>query len=133
MVWDRTHTVMPNGLGLQGDYSSTQSSIAIPNPANPLRYYLFTTALFLGTRYSEIDMSLNGGKGDVLTATKNTLLISNSESSEKLIATRHCNRTDYWVITHKLNSTAFYVYLVNTAGIQPPVIFNIGSMIGSAA
>ncbi|NII29560.1 T9SS type B sorting domain-containing protein [Pseudoflavitalea sp. X16] len=131
-VWNRNHAIMPNGTGLQGDYSSTQSSIIVPNPGNPNQYYLFTTALSQGVRYSVIDMTLAGGLGDVIAATKNTSLITPAASSEKLIAVQHCNKTDFWVITHTLNSNTFYVYLVNATGVQAPVTYNIGYSIGNA-
>jgi gliding motility-associated-like protein len=131
-VWNRNGVVMPNGTGLLGDTSSTQSAIAIPKPGSTNRYYLFTTALLKGLCYSEIDMALAGGNGDVVAATKNTLLLSASESSEKLIAVRHCNGVDYWVITHRLFSNSFVVYLVNAAGVQPGVSYNIGAVLGDA-
>lgn len=46
-VWDKNHTVMPNGnynqgTGLLGDPSSSQSAIIIPNRSNPNLYYIFT-------------------------------------------------------------------------------------------
>lgn len=131
-VWNRNHIVMPNGNGLLGDFSSTQSSIAVPKPGNANRYYLFTTALLRGMYYSEVDMTLAGGNGDVVAATKNTSLIAGAESSEKLIAVRHCNGVDYWVVTHKLFSSSFIVYLVNAAGVQPGVTYNIGATLADA-
>lgn len=132
-VWNRNHGIMPNGSGLLGDYSSTQSSVVVPNPGNPNRYYLFTTALSNGVRYSEIDMTMAGGLGDVIPATKNTLLLPGTSSSEKLIAVQHCNKQDYWVITHTIFSNAFYVYLVTTAGVQAPATYSIGYTIGGTA
>lgn len=46
-VWDRNHSIMPNGnyfagTGLKGDPSSSQSAIIVPNPANSNIYYIFT-------------------------------------------------------------------------------------------
>ena len=42
-VWNRQHQVMQNGTGLLGNYSSTQSSVIVPDPANPDRwFYVFT-------------------------------------------------------------------------------------------
>jgi gliding motility-associated-like protein len=131
-VWNRNHVVMPNGNGLLGDYSSTQSSIAIPNPGNSNRYYIFTTALSKGLRYSEIDMTLAAGNGDVIPATKNTALLPNNESCEKLIAVRHCNNKDYWVVSHRLFSNDFVVYLVNAAGVQPVFVQSIGATLADA-
>lgn len=132
-VWNRNHAVMPNGTGLQGDYSSTQSSVIVPNPGIPNQYYLFTTALSQGVRYSVIDMTLAGGLGDVIAATKNTALITPAASSEKLIAVQHCNKQDFWVVTHTINSNTFYVYLVNATGVQAPVTYHIGYSIAGAA
>lgn len=131
-VWNRNHAVMPNGNGLLGDFSSTQSAIAVPKPGSATRYYLFTTALLKGMYYSEVDMALAGGNGDIVAGTKNTLLISGSESSEKLIAVQHCNGAEYWVITHKLFSNSFVVYLVNAAGVQPGITYNIGALLADA-
>ncbi len=132
-VWDKNNSPMPNGTGLMGDYSSTQSCIAVPNPGNSNKYYLFTTAVFNGMRYSEIDMTLNGGNGDIIAATKNTLLIADNESCEKLIAVSHCNKKDFWIVSHKLSSNAFMVYLVSSSGIQAPIIQNIGTVLGDAS
>ena len=33
-VWDASNTIMPNGSGLLGDPSASQSGVAVPNPAN---------------------------------------------------------------------------------------------------
>ena len=35
-VYDRTHTVMPNGSGLMGNISSFNSAIIVPKPGNNL-------------------------------------------------------------------------------------------------
>ena len=41
-VWNAKHNIMPNGTGLFGHLSSTQSAIIVPNPSNPSIYYVFT-------------------------------------------------------------------------------------------
>ena len=76
-VWNRNHQVMPNGTGLMGGISSTQSSICIPLPGSTLIYYLFTVAEIGGPngfRYSIVDMSLQGGNGDVVANSKNIFI-----------------------------------------------------------
>ncbi len=128
-IWDKNQQVMPNGSGLKGDYSSTQSAVIVPHPGNPAKYYVFTTAQNKGFRYSEVDMSLHNGMGDVIPGTKNKLLLPGSKSTEKVIATRHCNGKDYWVATHTSGDDAFYVYLITAAGIQSPHIYHVGSVI----
>ena len=37
-VWDKLHNIMPNGLGLLGNSSATQSAIIVPAPGNPDEY-----------------------------------------------------------------------------------------------
>ena len=44
-VWDRTHNVMPNGSGLLGDISTTQSGIIVPYPGKEDLFYMFITHL----------------------------------------------------------------------------------------
>ena len=67
-IWNRLHTVMPNGNGLFGDPSSSQSAIVIPKIGDTTRYFVFTVDALLGTKginYSVVNMTLDNGKGDV--------------------------------------------------------------------
>ncbi|MGZ4036143.1 MAG: hypothetical protein ACXVP4_14915, partial [Bacteroidia bacterium] len=98
-VYDSTKTVMPNGSGLMGDISSTQSALVVPNPANNQQYFIFTTAADGGGdfRFSVVDMSLHGGLGDVMTASKNTFL--NDSTTEKIAAIKD-PANGYWIVTH---------------------------------
>jgi gliding motility-associated-like protein len=123
-VWDKTNTQMPNGFGLLGDPSTSQSALIVPNPGNANLYYIFTLPAEGGGNfnYSVVDMTLNSGNGDV--TTKNTFL--KSSVTEKLTAVYHCNSHDIWVTIHELGTNAFYSYLVTNSGINPPVISNAG-------
>lgn len=129
-VRNSNHAPMANGTGLMGDPSTTQVA-AFKKPGSQNIYYIFTgdyEANANGIRYSEVDMTLNGGLGGV-TAVKNILL--NTPSCEKLTAIRHCNGQDVWVVTHDWNSNAFRTYLVTAAGVNTtPVISNAGIVIG---
>jgi len=125
-VWNRNHLPMPNGNGLLGDPSATQSAIIVPNPGNPNLYYIFTAdklKLENGINYNVVDITLNGGLGDVIQ--KNIQLVT--PASEKLTAVTHANGTDVWVLTHDAFGDAYMAYLVTTAGVNPtPVISNLG-------
>jgi hypothetical protein len=127
-VWDKNHNVMPNGTGLLGNSSASQSAVVVPKPGTYGRYYIFTVpaqAGASGLRYSELDLSLNGGNGDVLAANKNTLL--HGSTTEKITATQHANGIDFWVVSHDWNSDAFRSILVTATGVNPvPVLTNIG-------
>ena len=129
-VWDRNHNKMPNGDGLYGGTSSsTQSSVIVPKTIDGLQYYIFTTdeeGRERGLCYSIVDMSPNSGKGDVVS--KNIPLLT--PVSEKVTAVRHCNKKDYWIVSHQYGSDAYYSYLATSSGVNPvPVVSNAGSFI----
>lgn len=135
VVFNKSHGLMPNGTGLLGHQSSTQSSVVIPKPGsfNALagyynNYYIITcdyNQSFNGVRFSEVDMSLAGGLGDVVAATKNTLLVGGA-STEKLAVATHANGCDYWLIARPTNSTDFYSFQVSATGLNTtPVVSTI--------
>jgi hypothetical protein len=75
-LFNANHAVTPNGAGLNGDISTTQSSIFVPKPGSATQFYLFTLAPDGGSngfQYSIVDMTLDGGLGDI-TATKNVFV-----------------------------------------------------------
>ena len=41
-VYNKQHTIMPNGYGLLGNNSSTQSAIIVKQPGSASIYYIFT-------------------------------------------------------------------------------------------
>ncbi|WP_111709209.1 T9SS type B sorting domain-containing protein [Lutibacter citreus] len=147
-VWNAKHQIMPNGNGLLGHKSSTQSAIIIPNPSNPDIYYIFTVdqpdeknaddiltndiddGINDGLNYSEVNMSLNGGYGAINSSKKNIHLVTYNPNnpkevaykcSEKITAVQHFDGDSYWVITHFINK--FYAFKVLNSGVQPtPVV-----------
>lgn len=124
-VWNKNHEAMPNGTGLlSGSPSSTQSGIIIPKPGSPGVYYLFNEAVEDGLVYSEIDMSLNNGLGDV-NANKNILLDA-AAKVEKLTAVYHADKERIWLISHHAGNNEFIAYLISSAGIAAPVVSAIG-------
>ncbi|MBU2926704.1 T9SS type B sorting domain-containing protein [Winogradskyella psychrotolerans] len=130
-VWDKTHQIMPNGSGLNGNESSTNAAIIVPKPSNSNIYYIFTLderGYANGLQYSEVDMSLNGGNGDV-TATKNVLL--ETPVTEKITAVKVSGEDAFWVIAHRWNSSDFISYKVTSAGINTtPIVSSVGSYLG---
>lgn len=125
MVWDKEHMMMPNGIGLGGSNSSTQSCIILQKPGSETIYYLFTVDEFAGPKgfsYSIIDMGRNNGLGVVVV--KNQSLLGSV--SEKVTAVKHASGKGWWVIVHQWNSNAFYSYLFDEKGVSLPVISNAG-------
>jgi gliding motility-associated-like protein len=146
VVYDKSHQVMPNGSGLLGHNSSTQSAIIVPKPNNPNLYYIFTVdepnpnnvdddplndkdPPNNGLNYSLVDLRLNNGLGDISSEEKNVHLITynkdNEEEvkfkcSEKITAVQHGDGVSFWVITHFKNN--FYAFKISSTGVeQKPV------------
>ena len=130
VVYNRGGLLMPNGYGLLGDSSSTQSSLIVPLPGSSSIYYIFTVDFNQnglsngnGFQYSIVDMSLNNGYGDV--TTKNVLI--RLPVYEKLTAIKHSNNSDYWILINDWQSDAIYAYLLSPSGLNlSPVISPIG-------
>ena len=135
--YNRVHQVMPNGAGIMGGYSSTQSALIVPVPKTDSLFYLFTSDHFenytasvqhRGYRYSIIDMCLDSGKGDVLLNQKNILL--SDSSTEKLAACLDTGGTGYWVVGHKMFSNQFIAWHLTASGITDTVETNMGRVHG---
>ena len=127
-VYDRNHGIMPNGTGLVGNNSSTQSSIIVGKPMSVDIYYIFTidgtTGGGIGLHFSEVDMTLNGGLGDV-NSIKNVMLFP--YGCEKVTAVKHQNGTDFWIVSRLENSNEYHSYLLSSSGVNTtPVVTNIG-------
>lgn len=125
-VWNNNHEVMPNGTGLFGGVSTTQSALIVPAPgSSDDYYYIFTLDEFGGPNglsYSIVNMTLDSGSGDVIT--KNVLI--QNDVTERIAALKQPNGLDYWIVVHEWGSDAFYTYSLTSAGLQSPVISNTG-------
>ncbi len=143
-VWDKTHIAMPNADGsswnkkLSGNSSSAQSAIITTHPCDTNKYYVFTTdgetsfdatdpkGMYDGLYYTVIDMTLNGGKGDVdlaylaaqpgYVAGGNKIELIDS-IQEKVNAAIHSNGVNYWVVAQRINGD-FYAYKIDCNGID---------------
>ncbi len=135
-VWDRTHTQMPNGFGLSGDVSTTQSALIVQRPGSTTLYYVFTVpadGALTDLRYSIVNMTLNGGFGDVVVASKNTLMAAGNTVAEKITAIKHCNNVDWWIVTHGLGNNSYRSWLLSAAGVSgAPVVSSTGTVITTA-
>lgn len=134
IVWNRSHAVMENGTGLAGHNSSTQSGVIVPVPGSESRYYVFATGAEEnsgGASYSIVDMTLAGGMGAV-TEVKNVPLVE--RTSEKLVAGRHHDGVNYWIITHDIDSNCFRTWLATATGVnaEEPVISCTGVFLADA-
>ena len=130
-VWNKLGNPMPNGFGLLGDASSTQSSVILEIIGQPGRYYLFTApegSTVNPLSYSIVDMSLAGGLGDI--TIKNIPLYT--PSCEKITIVRHCNNIDAWLVSHDKGSNVYRVWPITALGIGAPVLSPVGVVINAS-
>ncbi len=128
IVWNKEHDIMPNGTGLLGDMSSTESAIIVPYPQHDSLYYVFTVdeeGTENGLCYSVININLENGLGDI-TDEKNIQL--ETPITEKVTAVKHKNNEDIWIVSHGWETDSFFVYSITPDGINTtPDIYEVGT------
>ncbi len=133
--YTRTGTRMPKAnppFNINNSTSSTRGAIIVPYPEHPGQYFSFAATTrelpswASSAYYTLVDMSLNGGLGDLVTGTINKKLLDTC-TSERVAAAKHCNGRDYWVIYKSDTLNKFWAYLVSPTGISPtPVTSTLG-------
>src|SRR5690606_14445353 len=117
--------------GLQYPVTGTTYSLApliCPHPGNASQYYVIYQKNG-GLYYSIVDMSLNGGLGDVVS--KNTGINSFAGSAglstvSKLTLVQGCS--SIWLVVRSLNANQFRSYEISELGLNTvPVISELGN------
>lgn len=124
-IWCSDNSIMVNGTGLFGDPSSSQSAVILQQIGNPDRYYVFTapaSSVNNPLAYSIVDMTLNGGLGEVVL--KNVPLYT--PSCEKIAVVRHCNNRDAWLVSHDIGSNVYRVFPITISGVGLPITSAVG-------
>lgn len=123
-VWNRLHDVMPNGINLNGDVSTSQSALIVPVPGSSTQYYIFNAAPVttndLRDRcfclyYSIVDISRDAGFGDVIV--KNVQLWQ--DITEHVTAAADCRDDGWWIIVRSGITRDFYSFRVERGRIDP--------------
>ncbi|MBL7916547.1 MAG: T9SS type A sorting domain-containing protein [Bacteroidia bacterium] len=129
LVWNNSDQLMLNGDSIVGE-GWYYELVIVPDPSNLYRYYLFTVGVtgtsMLGIYYSVIDMSLNGGMGEVI---QKNVQLQNFKCSDGLTAIQHGNGRDWWVFFRRWDSpnNTYYKYLITPTGISNVMTQSIGS------
>ncbi len=125
-IRDRNHNIMPNGTKLLGGHRVAQPALIVPAPNSQSLYYVFNISdhwIDYGLGYSIVDMSLNGGLGQV---THRTIRLF-QRPTQKMAAIRHCNNKDVWVVSTESGTNNFYAFLVTQEGVcSSPIISSAG-------
>lgn len=135
-VYTKSHELMKYSDGrlandLQGNPSSTQSGLIVPNPENKKLYYLFTIGtdyvgnnlglpINPGFNYYTIDISKGNG-GEIIAGPFNLTDGRNLLWSEKVTAVQGDNCNEIWILSVVQNT--FYAYKINKNGVSnSPVV-----------
>ncbi|NOX86730.1 MAG: T9SS type B sorting domain-containing protein [Chlorobi bacterium] len=129
-IYNRNKIVMYNGNYLKGSGTSFQGSIIVPKPESNNLYYVFTVtwegapAAAYGLYYSVVDMNLDNGLGGVVPNQKNILLDDAWDAAEKVLAVKHENGKDIWIITRKQIENSYAAFLLTDAGINTTAVIS---------
>ena len=127
-VFNRNNQMMPNGwiqylCGM--DYS--RKCFAFQTLDDHSKYYLFVPGCRgnSGANYSVIDMTLDGGLGDIPPGLNSVHLPGGLHAFYAVAATRHHNNRDAWVVMRTCGTDSNYYasYLVNSSGINFTPVF----------
>jgi len=120
-----------------GLWNSNTQNVIIQQPGSDSIYYFISpepqafctigNLLHHGLMYAIIDMSLDSGRGEIISRF-NPLL--DSGSCEKLTTVRNANGQDIWIVGHRYHNNSFFVFNVTGAGIDTiPAYYNVGPVI----
>ena len=127
-IINRLDEIMENGDTIMNNYSASDGSLFLPINGTS-RYCFFTLGPVAGQfnnslLESIVDTNFNSGLGKVIS--KNILL--DDSLTEHLVAIKHANGRDWWVISKKYYTNQFVKFLLTPNGILGPYFQNIGSV-----
>ena len=129
-VYNRLNLRMPHGDSLLSSGIATSPCIGFRMPGSLKKYFLFTVAGAPTTKwkpsvnYSVIDMSLDGGLGDIVAFQKNVPLLAADSAYQTIGAVRHGSLDAYWVFVRNHGTpNKMYAFLVDVTGVHTtPVV-----------
>ncbi len=135
-IWDLNNNPMPSANPIfpaplvNVTQSTVQGALIVPFVNDNNKYYVFSlSAQELANNeggklyYSVVDMTLNGGLGDIVPGTAHTLI--DTGFSEHMIAVPTCGGV--WVILHGRISPVFKAYKIDANGLNTaPVLSQAG-------
>jgi hypothetical protein len=117
-VYNRLHQTMLNGDSILGYPYCGDAFIILPSHNQSNKFYLITTTRssssgYAFIYYSIIDMTGDGGLGEVISRDNTTI---NEEMNEKISACKHANGRDWWIITSATVNDHFNIFLLDPTG-----------------
>ena len=121
-VWNKNHEIMSGvvgWLGIQDYWPGSQGALCLKKPNSENIFYVFSVRdnnypypMF----YYTIDMSLNGGLGDIIDTTH---IQGRDGVAEKIASAYHHNKQDIWIVTRDFNTDSYTSFLLNSNGLNP--------------
>jgi len=133
MVYNRNNLLMPYGAigGNACGYGYARNVAAFRWINNPNKFYLFSAGChqavnLSGLRYSVIDMTLDGGLGDVVNLFNGLPVPYASSARTAVTATRQHNNKDVWMVVRLQSTDSNYYasYAGNSAGMNFNPVFS---------
>ncbi|MBI4645640.1 MAG: T9SS type A sorting domain-containing protein [Bacteroidia bacterium] len=131
-IWSKNNQIMQNGDSIFGHSSYTNGLLIIPFQTDSNKYFLFHRVLDSGIYqccYSIINLAFNNGNGKVI---QKNIFFTTYDIAEKLLAIKHGNGRDWWLLLHGIGNNTFYKYLIVNDEIIGPYSQNIGSIHSSS-
>ena len=146
-VFNKKGQIMPNGSGIDsGTYSTTyatsgaynplfKGAVTVPFPNDSNKFYVFYLNMEWNVDggyspeklyYLIVDRTLNGGLGDV-TIKEQIVLSGDTLSESDVLAVKHGNGKDWWIIVRKYKSNKYYRILIDSAGVHNQSTQTIGN------
>ncbi len=134
VICNRNHVRMPNGYFLFTGWQTIQNYLAVQIPGSQTQYLVFTMDEELlppryltphGLTYSVVDMTLDGGLGDVPAGEQSIGVPGAAQTGAILTGTRHRNNRDVWITVRDYINNTYLTYLVNSSGlVTVPIVVN---------
>jgi gliding motility-associated-like protein len=120
-IWSGGYYFLNDATDLSGNNFSSQSSIIVPQPGNPDRYYVFTVDMYIppvfnkGVRYSVVERI-----NFAWTITQKNEILLNS-NAQKITSVANDDKTVFWVVAHgyaAASGNRFFAYKIDAAGLN---------------
>ena len=121
-IWNSMHQPMLNGTGMPSDKITLVNSCIIPRPGNSTQYFVFINECTNNNctggalKYSIVDMTLDGGKGAVVSGQKNIVVMKQAYNG--ITFTKHANGIDYW-LSYAESNNPYNLCMIKTTNAGP--------------
>lgn len=145
-IVNKNNEVLENGdnlnlnftVGSQSAMGMVQGALILNDPGDSLQYYIFhlgreilqlSSGINMGSLpffYTKVDYnSINVPEGMVID--KNTVISSDTFDVGKMVATRHGNGRDWWIILSEWETNRYYSFYISPDGIENLGTQEVGS------